>query len=472
MRGMPELTAGPVVTTGPRIRLYSRACRFWGTVPSIDSEGRSLMRQPIVRSAIIPVLLIAALSAGCSESSTSSGASGQGSAQSSGQGASAQGGAAQGARPPAQAGFITIRPQPVELSSTVAGRVTAYQTAEIRPQVNGLIRERVFREGSEVKQGDVLYRIDPQSYQAEVTAAQASLQKAQAAEATAKASADRYNRLSDTNVVSQQDRENAQSTFLQAQADVAVAQANLQTAQINLGYTTITAPISGQISTSTVNAGSLVTANQTNALATIRQIDPVYVDMSESAGNLLRFREQLQTGALRLLVGPGKEAKVNLTFADGSAYAGTGTINAADRYVSETTGTFSVRSTFDNPQRELLPGMYVRASVNVAVAENGFLVPQRAVSRNNKGEATARFIKADDTVETRVITTQSDIGSNWLVSAGVSDGDRLVIDGLQSVQDGQKVTPVEVQINEDGTAKVAANEAAPAPAAGQATEQN
>lgn len=409
---------------------------------------------------LLPAFLAVLLAAGCSESGTAPEAAG-------GQNA------AQSQRPPAQAGFITVRPQPVELSSTVAGRVTAYQTAEIRPQVNGLIKERVFREGSEVKQGDVLYRIDPQSYQAEVTAAQASLQKAQAAETTAKASADRYRQLSQTNVVSQQERENAQSTYLQAQADVAVAQANLQTAQINLGYTTITAPISGQISTSTVNAGSLVTANQTTALATIRQIDPVYVDMSESAGNLLRFREQLEKGAVRLLVGPGKETKVNLTFADGSAYPGTGTINAADRFVSETTGTFSVRSTFSNPQRELLPGMYVRASVNVAVAEKGFLLPQRAVSRNNKGEATARFIKPDDTVETRVITTSSDIGPNWLVSAGVADGDRLVVDGMQTVQDGQKVTPVAVEINEDGTAKtLAANEAGPTPAQadGQATE--
>ncbi|MGH6861088.1 MAG: efflux RND transporter periplasmic adaptor subunit [Phyllobacterium sp.] len=370
-----------------------------------------------------------------------------------------------------EAGFIPIHPQEVLISANVAGRVVALQTAEIRPQVGGLIQKRVFKEGSDVKEGEVLYQLDPKSYQALVTSAEASLQKAQAAETSAKAKFDRYSNLSTSQVISKQDREDAESSYLQAQADVAVAQANLQTAQINLGYATITAPIGGQISTSSVNAGSLVTASQATALATIRQLDPVYVDLAESSGNLLKFRNQLQQGKLTPLVGVGTRAEIRLTFADGTAYDEVGKIDTAEQFVSETTSTFTIRTRFDNPRRMLLPGMYVRGTVKLAVDEKGFLLPQRAVSRNAKGEATARFIKPDSTAETRVLAVSTDIGTNWLVTDGVADGDRLIVDGLQNAQDGKPVTPVEVVLNPNGTVQPVNADAAAAKASGAATER-
>lgn len=353
--------------------------------------------------------------------------------------------------PPPQAGFVTLRPQEVSISSTLAGRVVAFQTAEIRPQVGGIVKERVFKEGSKVESGDVLYRLDPSLYQAELDSAEAALTKAQAALPSTQARAERYANLSSQSVISQQDREDAQSAFLQAKADVAVAEAAVESARINLGYTEIRAPISGVIGTSSVNVGSLLTAAQTEALATIRQLDPIYVDLSESSGNLLKHRQALESGAVRSAFGnPASPPAVTLTLSDGQPYGETGRIEARDRFVSETTSTFTVRSLFPNPELSLMPGMYVRASLRIGVDDQGLLVPQRAVSRNTKGDATAFFIKPDGTAEQRTLTVVSDVGSNWLVTAGAADGDRLVVDGFQKIQAGKPVTPVEIAIDDKG----------------------
>ena len=359
-----------------------------------------------------------------------------------------------GDRPASQAGFITVKAERVTISTNIAGRVVAYQTAEIRPQIGGLIEERVFKEGSDVKKGDVLYRIDDESYVAAVASADASLEKAQAALTSAQSKNDRYRTLGDGRAVSQQDLDDAEAAFLQAKADVSVAKANVQTAKINLNYATIRAPIDGQIGTSSVTAGSLVTAAQADALATIRQIDPVYVDLTESSGNLIKFRNQIREGKISPLVGPDKSPEVRLTFADGTPFDEKGTIESAEQFVDETTSSFVVRTIFKNAERALLPGMYVRASISLASNDKGFLLPQRAISRNNKGEATAFFIKADGTVELRTLNVVTDIGTNWLVTEGVAAGDKLVVDGFQNLQDGQKVTPTEVHLDENGLVQV------------------
>ena len=409
-------------------------------------------------------LCLAATSA-CSDSSGTGGGEGSGAA---GQQGGQQAGGPGGQQAPVQVGVVTIQPRPVTITATVAGRVVAFQTAQVRPQVGGLITERLFEEGADVEKGQVLYKLDDRSYQAQVASAEATLQKNQAALVSAQLQYERYQNLTDSNVISQSDRDAALSTFRQAQADVAVAEAALETARLNLDYTSIEAPISGRIGTDPADAGNLVTADQTEALATIRQIDPVYVDLTESSGNLMKFRDQIRQGGVRALVGPANPGKavVRIQFADGSTYAETGTIDAADQFVSETTSSFTVRTRFPNPEDTLLPGMYVRGTIQLAIDESGFLLPQRGVSRNAKGEPTAMFVKDDGTLEERVLEVSTDIGNDWWVTKGVSAGDRLVVDGLQKVRAGAKVTPVAVTIDDQGLVQAVDAKDAPAAATG------
>lgn len=374
----------------------------------------------------------------------------------------------QAATPP-EVGFVTLRPQKVTISSEMAGRVVAFRTAEVRPQVDGIVRERVFEPGRQVKAGDVLFRIDPKPYQAQLASAEATLAKTKAALPSVQAKAERYANLSSSAVVSQQDREDAQSLFLQTKADIAVAEAAVETARINLGYTEIRAPIDGVIGTTNVDAGTLLTAGQTDVVATIRQLDPVYVDLTESSGNLMRHRAALQAGAFRSAFGnAASPPEIRLSFADGTAYGEKGAIEARERFVSETTSSFTVRSRFANPDTILMPGMYVRASLSVGINDNGFLVPQRAVSRNGRGQPTAYFVKDDDTVESRLLTVSTDVGSDWVVTAGVKDGDRIVVDGLQKLQAGKPVSPVEVTLDENGVAHPVGAGTPAAPAGGGA----
>ncbi len=340
---------------------------------------------------------------------------------------------------------MTLHPQSVAITADLPGRISANLVAEVRPQVGGIIRSRNFKEGSEVKEGDVLYEIDPSSYQASYDSAVAALQKAEGAVPNAQAKLDRYAGLSAQSAVSQQNFDDAKSTLVQAQADVASAKAALETARINLDYTKIRAPISGRVDASTVTVGALVTAEQTTALTTIRQLDPINVDVTQSSTNLLRFRRAVEEGRLKT---SGENVSVRLTLEDGTQYKESGTLEFAEAAVAETVGTLNVRASFPNPERVLLPGMYVRATIQEGVAENSFLVPQRAVTRNTKGEPIAFFVSADGKIQQRVLTVQRSIGNSWLVGKGVEEGDRVVVEGIQRVRDGQEVNVALVTVDD------------------------
>ncbi len=340
---------------------------------------------------------------------------------------------------------MTLHPQSVAITADLPGRISANLVAEVRPQVGGIIRSRNFKEGSEVKEGDVLYEIDPSSYQASYDSAVAALQKAEGAVPNAQAKLDRYAGLSARSAVSQQNFDDAKSTLVQAQADVASAKAALETARINLDYTKIRAPISGRVDASTVTVGALVTAEQTTALTTIRQLDPINVDVTQSSTNLLRFRRAVEEGRLKT---SGENVSVRLTLEDGTQYKESGTLEFAEAAVAETVGTLNVRASFPNPERVLLPGMYVRATIQEGVAENSFLVPQRAVTRNTKGEPIAFFVSADGKIQQRVLTVQRSIGNSWLVGKGVEEGDRVVVEGIQRVRDGQEVNVALVTVDD------------------------
>ena len=352
-----------------------------------------------------------------------------------------------------EVGVIALKSQDVPRSIELPGRVVAYATAEVRPQVDGIVRRIAFKETRAVAVGDVLYELDNRKYQAALDAAAAAVKKAEAATASAQASYDRTARLAQTNAVSAQALDDAQSTLLQAKASEEAARADLESAQINLDDTTIKAPIAGTIGVSAVSVGALVTANQTDALATIRQTDPIYVDLVDSSTNLLRIGEEVKSGKLGRQ--PGIAADVALTLDDDKAYAQQGKLTLAEMVVSQTSGTFSLRSTFPNPNRMLIPGMFVRAKVDLGTMPNAFLIPQRAVTRDNSGAATLYVVSSDGKAELRKITTSGSQGNDWIVVDGVADGDRLIVDGFQKISDGTAVKPVEATIDEDGVVKQA-----------------
>jgi membrane fusion protein, multidrug efflux system len=335
---------------------------------------------------------------------------------------------------PSEVGVVTIAPQTVALSSELPGRTSAFQIAEVRPQVNGIIKNRLFTEGGEVKAGAPLYLIDPATYQATLDSAQAALAKAEATVASSRAKAQRYEELASIKAVSQQDRDDAVATQKQAEADVAVAKANLATARINLAYTNVAAPISGRIGKSEVTAGALVTANQATALSTISQLDPIYVDVTQSNAELLRLRQDLKNG--RLKSAGANQARVKLLLEDGSVYPLEGKLMFSDVTVDANTGSVTLRALFPNPERILLPGMYVRARIEQGLRENAILVPQQGVTRDTKGNATAMVLNAEDKVEPRVLKTERAVGDKWLVSEGLQAGDRLIVEGLQRVRPG------------------------------------
>ncbi len=345
-----------------------------------------------------------------------------------------------------QVSVVTLHPQSVAITTELPGRTSASLTAEVRPQVSGIIKARLFKEGSEVKAGDPLYQIDPASYQAAYDSAVAAERKAEAAVPSAEAKVERYKGLIKQNAVSKQDLDDATATLAQAKADVAAAQASVDTARINLNYTKITAPIGGRIDKSSLTPGALVAANQTTALTTIRKIDPINVDVTESATNLLNWRQAVKEGRLKF---SGPDVHIKLKLDNGTFYAHYGKLAFVESNVSESTGTFALRATFPNPDRLLLPGMYVRAIIEEGVAPNSFLVPQRAVTRNTKGEPTAMFVDSSSKVEERVLSVDRNVGNNWLVTSGAHDGDRVIVEGTQLVRPGQVVTPVEVTIDEN-----------------------
>lgn len=363
---------------------------------------------------------------------------------------------------------VTITPTPVTLTRELPGRTSPHLIAEVRPQVGGIIKERLFVEGSDVQAGQVLYQIDPALYKAAVVSAEAAVNRAKSGKTQAEAAlaraeanltplrlkADRYKELVPVKAVSSQDFDdataalhqgeadiqNAKAALLGAEADIGVAQAALETARINLAYTKLTAPIAGRIGRSLVTTGALVKASQDNALTTIQQLDPIYVDFTQSSAERLKLMEELNSGALKH--GGSEEAKIRLLFENGSSYPEEGTLKFSDVTVDPSTGSVILRALFPNPHHLLLPGMFVRGLVQEGVREQGILVPQRGVTRNPAGQAMVMVVDSDDKVEARVIKADRTIGNDWLVNEGLQAGDRVILEGIQRARPGTHVNVV------------------------------
>ncbi len=384
--------------------------------------------------AAVPPLLIAAMSlAGCDRKPA----------------------AAPGAPPAAEVGVVTLKAQPVTLTTELPGRTTAFLTADVRPQVNGLILKRIFVEGAEVKVGDPLYQIDPATYQATYDSALATLAYDQAALVTARAKSARYKPLAAAQAVSRQDYDDAVAATGEAVATIGTAQAAIEQAKINLTYTKVNAPISGRIGRSAVTPGALVTAGQTTVLATVTQLDPIYVDVPQPATTLLRLRQELAAGKIQQ-TGPN-QAKVTLVLENGAKYPVPGTLQFSEVTVDQATGTVVVRAIFPNPDHLLLPGLFVRAELQEGTDDQALLVPQVGVSHNTHGDATVLVVDKDNKAALKIIQTSRAIGDNWVVTGGLAPGDKVIVDGLQKVRPGAEVHATEVKADP-----------APAPAPGQA----
>jgi membrane fusion protein (multidrug efflux system) len=337
---------------------------------------------------------------------------------------------------------VTLKPQKVAITLELPGRTTAVRVSDVRPQVDGIILKRLFTEGSEVTEGQQLYQIDPARYQAAYDTAKAALARAEATLVLNQLTERRQKKLLDTHVISPQDYDSAYAAMKQAEADVAAWKASVETAQINLTYTKVLSPISGRIGRSSVTEGALVTNGQSTALATVTQLDPIYVDLTQASSQLLRLERALNNGQLK----SAREQKtsVRLILEDGSEYAEKGTLEFSEVSVDQGTGSVTLRALFPNPHHILLPGMFVRAQGDAGVDEQAILVPQRGVTRNQKGEPTALAVGADNKVELRVLRTERTIGENWLVTAGLNAGEKVIIEGLQKVAPGARVKTVDL----------------------------
>lgn len=342
-----------------------------------------------------------------------------------------------GADGPLAVGYVVVQPSRVDLVSELPGRVVASESSEVRPQVSGVIQRRLFTEGSVVKHGQPLYQIDPSLYQAAVNQAQANLQSAEANLRAAQALANRNKPLAAIEAVSQQDYENAVAAAGQAAATVAQTEAALETARINLRFTTVPAPIGGRIGRSLFTVGALVTSSQTDPLASIQQLDPIFIDIQQSSGELLALRQALASGGLV----PGSAA-VRFKLEDGTTYDQAGTVEFAEAVVDPATGTVTLRARVANPNGMLLPGMFVRAVFAPAINTAAFLVPQEAVSRDPKGGATVYVVGAGDKAQQRTITAARTQGQFWVVTEGLKAGDRVITQGLANVHPDKALRPV------------------------------
>ncbi|WP_374301739.1 efflux RND transporter periplasmic adaptor subunit [Paracoccus sp. (in: a-proteobacteria)] len=361
--------------------------------------------------------------------------------------------------PPTPVSVLTMTPQPLPVVNELPGRVAATRTAEVRPRVGGIVVERIFTQGSEVKAGDILYKIDPAPYQVRVASAEATLARAEATRRNAQDQLARTEALRERRVTAGVELENAETTLAQADADVAIAQASLQEAQLNLGYTDVTAPIDGVVGRALVTEGALVTA-QTDILATIQQLDPVYVDVTQSSSQLFALQRARAAGEL-MMTAPD-EARVQLFFDDGSEYPHPGKLLFSEASVDSSTGQITLRAEFPNPDGMLLPGLYVRARLEQAIRENALSIPQMAVQRDTNGQAFVYVMKGEDTVERRDLTLGQTSDSGWLVEDGLQPGDRVVVAGAQKLYPDAKVVPEPV----DAQPQAAAGP--PAAPAGQA----
>ena len=354
---------------------------------------------------------------------------------------------------PPQVGVVTLQAQSVTRTTELPGRTSPTLSSDVRPQVNGLIKARLFVEGSNVRAGQVLYQIDPAPYQAALDQAKGTLANGQANLTTMRLQAQRYADLVKINAVSRQDNDNAQATYRQALATVQSDQAAVETAAINLGYTKVTAPISGRIGRSAVTPGALATADQTTALATIQSLDPIYVDVVQSADALLKLRQALTGGQLDR-AGPAS-ARVKLILSDGTPYPEEGVLKFSEVTVDQTTGSVTLRAQFPNPHGVLLPGMFVRAELNEGVYPNAILAPQQGVSHDPKGAASAFVVGPDGKAQPRTLKTAEAYGDKWLVTEGLKPGDRLIVEGLMKVQPGAAVKAVPVNLAQTSGAPAA-----------------
>jgi membrane fusion protein (multidrug efflux system) len=340
-------------------------------------------------------------------------------------------------RGPVEVDTVTLKTQPVQLEVELPGRTTAFRVAEVRPQVNGIVKERRFTEGSLVKAGELLYQIDPAMYQAKLDSAKATLAKAKAIEHSTRLKAERYTTLVRTKAVSELDQIEIEANWKQAVADVAAAEAALSSAQIDLAYTRITAPISGRIGKSMITEGALVTAQQTTPLATIQQLDPLYVDVTQSSIELLKLKKDIAAGRLNNI--EKAQSDVRILLEGGLEYEHTGSLEFSDVTVDQSTGTVTLRALVANPDEGLLPGMFVRAKISKGVKQDAILVPAASISRNNKGQAVVMLVNKESTVESRIIDSGQNIGSMVLVNAGLEKGEQLIVAGLQNVKHGVTV---------------------------------
>jgi membrane fusion protein, multidrug efflux system len=340
----------------------------------------------------------------------------------------------------AEVAVVTVQPERVAITTELTGRTSAYLVAEVRPQVGGIIQKRLFNEGRDVKAGSVLYQIDPATYQAAYASAKAALARAEANLTTTRLRAERYKELVAIKAVSQQDYDDITAVLKQSEADIETGKAAVETAHINLAYTRIIAPISGRIGKSSVTEGALVTASQGSALATIQQLDPVYVDVTQSSANLLRLQQSMASGKLKRN-GAG-QAKVRLNLEDDTKYPLGGVLQFRDVTVDPTTGSVILRVVFPNPKGVLLPGMFVRAVVEEGVNDQAILIPQQAVSRDPKGDPIALIVDTEGKVQQRMLTLDRAIGDAWLVSSGLAPGERVIVEGMQKVKPGATVKAI------------------------------
>ncbi|ECC7609634.1 multidrug efflux RND transporter periplasmic adaptor subunit AcrA [Salmonella enterica subsp. enterica serovar Oranienburg] len=347
----------------------------------------------------------------------------------------------QGGQQMPEVGVVTLKTEPLQITTELPGRTVAYRIAEVRPQVSGIILKRNFVEGSDIEAGVSLYQIDPATYQATYDSAKGDLAKAQAAANIAELTVKRYQKLLGTQYISKQEYDQALADAQQATAAVVAAKAAVETARINLAYTKVTSPISGRIGKSSVTEGALVQNGQASALATVQQLDPIYVDVTQSSNDFLRLKQELANGSLKQENG---KAKVDLVTSDGIKFPQSGTLEFSDVTVDQTTGSITLRAIFPNQDHTLLPGMFVRARLQEGTKPTALLVPQQGVTRTPRGDATVLVVGADNKVETRQIVASQAIGDKWLVTDGLKAGDRVVVSGLQKVRPGAQVKVQEI----------------------------
>lgn len=344
---------------------------------------------------------------------------------------------------------VVLHPRPAPLLTELPGRLSPYRVAEVRPQVSGVILKRLFTEGDLVKEGQQLYQIDPAPFEASLASARASLLKAQASVAVARATLERYRPLAAANAVSHQDLDNAVATLSQNEADVASAAAAVKTAEINLAFTKVLSPISGRTGRSSVTEGALVTEDQSSSLVTVTQLDPIYVDVTQPATAILRFKRELAGGQIKNL--GNDQAPVRLTLEDGTPYDRQGKLQFSEVTVDQGTGSVTLRALFANSEGLLLPGMFVRAILEEGVRDGAILAPQQGVTHDARGKPTALVVDKEGKAELRELTAERAIGETWLVTHGLADGDRLIVKGLQMVRPGAPVSATEVELAADGS---------------------